>query len=289
MDEIRVVEAGLVPYALAYEWQRGLHRRRVSHEVGDVLLLMEHPHVYTLGRRFAGEHLLLDEGLLAARGIEVHEADRGGSITYHGPGQLVGYLIIDLREMPALGPAEHPDVIRYLRLLEEALIAALVSFGVTAQRRDGLTGVWVGASKLAAIGVNVSRGVSKHGFALNVAADLSYFDGMVPCGIPEATPTSLERLLGQAPAMAEVAREVAGALARSLGRRLVASSLREIGLDAEDGHLAGARLRDEGPMVESPHVLDARGRHPKGAGAGEAWTYRAVRMPEPEPERREVW
>ncbi len=259
MDEIRVVEAGLVPYALAYGWQQELHRRRVSHEIPDVLLLMEHPHVYTLGRRFAREHLLFDEALLSARGIEIHEADRGGSITYHGPGQLVGYPIIDLRGTLTPGSPDHPDVIRYLRLLEEALIGAMRSFGVTAERREGLTGVWVGASKLAAIGVNVSRGVSKHGFALNVSADLSYFDGMVPCGIQEVTPTSLERVLGQAPAMDQVAREVAVALGATLDRRPLPCSLREVGLDTAGERLAGARLPDGGRMVELPGVLGACG------------------------------
>ncbi|MGH2770757.1 MAG: lipoyl(octanoyl) transferase LipB [Actinomycetota bacterium] len=255
MDEIRVVEAGLVPYALAYAWQQQLHRRRVSHEIPDVALLMEHPHVYTLGRRFAGEHLLVDEALLAARGIEVHQADRGGSITYHGPGQLVGYPIIDLREIPALGPPERPDVIRYLRVLEEALIESVRFFGVTAARREGLTGVWVGASKLAAIGVNVSRGVSKHGFALNVSADLSYFDGMVPCGIQEAKPTSLERVLGQGPAMAEVARKVAVTLAAILDRKLATCSLSEVGLSAADEALPDAKLPDEARMGGLPGVL----------------------------------
>lgn len=259
MDEIRVVEAGRVPYALAFGWQQELHRRRVAREIPDVALLMEHPHVYTLGRRFSGEHLLADEALLAARGIEIHEADRGGSITYHGPGQLVGYPIIDLREIPAFGPPERPDVIRYLRALEEALIAAVRTFGVTAERREGLTGVWVGACKLAAIGVNVSRGVSKHGFALNVAPDLSYFEGMVPCGIPEATPTSLKQVLGRAPAMAEVTREVAMALAAVFGRMPVASSLSGLDLSSTDERLPDARLPDEGRMVGLPGVLGACG------------------------------
>ncbi|MGH7425421.1 MAG: lipoyl(octanoyl) transferase LipB, partial [Candidatus Methylomirabilales bacterium] len=183
MQELRIVRAGLVPYAVASEWQEVLCRRRWRDEIPDVLLLLEHPHVYTLGRRFSKQHLLADQAFLAARGIEVQECDRGGSITYHGPGQLVGYPILDLRRprgsRAGNDPEPRPDAIRYLRTLEEALIRAVRSLGVIAGRRPGLTGVWVGEAKLASIGVNVSRGVSKHGFAMNVATDLSYFEGIV--------------------------------------------------------------------------------------------------------------
>jgi len=207
---LRVVEAGLVPYAAALEWQADLHRRRVAGEIEDMVLLLEHPHVYTLGRRFAPEHLLADPAALAARGIELFEADRGGSITYHGPGQLVGYPIVAL-EPPA-------DAIAYLRSLEEMLIRVCADFSVAAGQRGGMTGVWVGEQKLASIGVNVTRGVTKHGFALNVAPDLAFFGGMVPCGLPVEV-TSLERLLGVAPAPERVVASVVRHLAEVLHSR----------------------------------------------------------------------
>ncbi|HEY4939463.1 MAG TPA: lipoyl(octanoyl) transferase LipB, partial [Actinomycetota bacterium] len=141
MKTLTVVVAGTVGYGPALEWQNELYRRRVAGEAEDVMLLLEHPHVYTLGRRFSAEHLLLSPEVLAQRGIEVFECDRGGSITYHGPGQLVGYPVLQL---------ENPDVIAYLRSLEEVLIGAVGDFGIPAERREGFTGVWVGEEKLAA-------------------------------------------------------------------------------------------------------------------------------------------
>lgn len=212
--------AATVPYARAYEWQRILHARRVAAEVPDLLLTLEHPHVFSLGRRFDPSHLLVDQAELAARGVEVHEADRGGSITYHGPGQLVGYPIVDLRASPELTP----DPIAYLRLLERAIINGCAELGVAAGTRQGLTGVWVGRRKLAAIGVNVSRGVSKHGFALNVTTDLDFFSSMVPCGIDDAGVTSLEVLVGESIPVRRVAQIIGRSLADQLGRILVAES-----------------------------------------------------------------
>jgi lipoate-protein ligase B len=230
-----VVDAGTVAYGAALAWQNDLHRRRVAGEIGDVVLLLEHPHVYTLGRRFSAEHLLLDRAGLARRGIEVFEADRGGSITYHGPGQLVGYPIVALAD-PANSPERSsnrgPDAIAYLRALEETLIRAVAPFGVDAGRREGLTGVWVGEEKLASIGVNVSRGVTKHGFALNVHTDLSFFAGMVPCGIQAVRLTSLEALLGQAPPMEEVRDLVVRHLAEVLGARAGWATVEGLGLSA---------------------------------------------------------
>lgn len=256
MNAIWVVDAGTVPYGVADEWQRELHRRRAAGEVPDVLLLLEHPHVYTLGRRFALEHLLLDESALAARGIEVHECDRGGSITYHGPGQLVGYPVVDLRRRGA--PEDQPDVIRYLRTLEEGLIRAVRSFGVIAGRRPGLTGVWFGEAKLASIGVNVSRGVSRHGFALNVTTDLSYFAGMVPCGIPEVRMTSLAEILRLPTALAEVASEVAARLAQVLHRRVVPATAEDLELPGLPAVLPGARMQKGAGVIEFPRKpLDA--------------------------------
>lgn len=206
-----------MPYARAYEWQRILHARRVAAEVPDLLLTLEHPHVFSLGRRFDPSHLLVDQAVLAARGVEVHEADRGGSITYHGPGQLVGYPIVDLRTSPQLTP----DPIAYLRLLERAIINGCAELGVAAGTREGLTGVWVGRRKLAAIGVNVSRGVSKHGFALNVTTDLDFFSSMVPCGIDDAGVTSLEVLVGESITVRRVAQIMGRSLAYQLQRILV--------------------------------------------------------------------
>lgn len=226
LSELWEVEAGRLPYSIADEWQRGLHARRISSEIPDVLLMLEHEHVYTLGRRFLPEHLLLTPDELAQRGIQVYESDRGGSITYHGPGQLVAYPVVDLRD-PA---RRHPDVIRYLRTLEQAIVDTVASLGVEATTREGLTGVWVGNRKLAAIGVNVSRGVAKHGVAINVSTDLDYFRWMVPCGISDGGVTSLEKILGTQIPLADVAALFARSLARALGRRRVRSDPSSLGL-----------------------------------------------------------
>ena len=259
MKTLTVVVAGTVGYGPALQWQNELYRRRVAGESEDVMLLLEHPHVYTLGRRFSAEHLLLSREALAQRGIEVFECDRGGSITYHGPGQLVGYPVLEL---------EDPDVIAYLRSLEEVLIRAVRSFGVAADRREGLTGVWAGGTgnrpgetgeeKLASIGVNVSRGVTKHGFALNVTTDLSYFAGMVPCGIPAVKVTSLERLLGSAPPMEAVQGAVVAELATILGATIRHGTASELGLEldqdldrspAEAVGLPGVTMREEARIL----------------------------------------
>jgi lipoate-protein ligase B len=227
MPPILQIDAGSVVYSAAYEWQRHLHAGRVAGEIPDLLLLLEHPHVFSLGRRFRPEHLLVSLEELRRRGVAVHEADRGGSITYHGPGQLVAYPVVDLRsEQRPFG-----DVIAYLRLLEAATLATVREFGIQAALRPGLTGVWVGADKLAAIGVNVSRGVTKHGMALNVSTDLGFFESMVPCGIPDAGVTSMERLLGEAPPQELVGSVFAGHLAGALGLTLERTELREAGLE----------------------------------------------------------
>lgn len=243
LTSLAVVDAGCVPYGTALGWQNELHRRRVAGEVGDVLLLLEHPHVYTLGRRFSADHLLADRAVLARRGIEVYEVDRGGSITYHGPGQLVGYPIVALDRTGADPTTEGwgPDAVAYLRLLERALIEAVGDLGVDAHAREGLTGVWVGEEKLASIGVNVSRGVTKHGFALNVTTDLAYFAGMVPCGIPSVQVTSLQGLLGTSPAAAHVHDRVVARLAGVLGAAPVPSTLAGLGLTG--------RMRDQVPAM----------------------------------------
>ena len=192
MKPLEVRRLGLVAYADALALQRALVDDRQRNRVPDVLLLVQHPHVLTLGVRNDGRrrHVLASEDQLAARGVEIHESGRGGDVTYHGPGQVVGYPIVDLRP-------DRCDVHRYVRDLEEVLIRTAADFGVVAERVEGLTGAWVGREKLAAIGVRISRWVTSHGFAFNVTTDLTYFDLIVPCGIADRGVTSLERLLGR--------------------------------------------------------------------------------------------
>jgi lipoyl(octanoyl) transferase len=226
MNPLWVVQAGVVPFATANQWQRELHRMRVAGETGDVLLLLEHPHTYSLGRRFQEEHLLTTRERLAEKGVDIEEADRGGSITYHGPGQLVGYPVLDLWRMHPAG--QRLDVIGYLRMLEEVIVDVAKSFGVISGRREGLTGVWVGDAKLASIGVNVSRGVSKHGFAINVATDLSYFDGMVACGVEGGRQTSLSAILCRPVEVAEVAEVVVSIFAKVFYRMPAAVTIESL-------------------------------------------------------------
>jgi lipoyl(octanoyl) transferase len=187
---------GRTEYRAAWAMQRGLAEARRRDLAPDTLLLTEHPHTFTLGRRGTPEHILLDAQGLERRAVAVVPIDRGGDITYHGPGQLVAYPILHLERWGS-------DIVHYVRLLEEAGIAAAAAFGVTAERQPGNAGVWVGNDKLAAIGVRVSRWVTTHGLALNVAPDLSYFADIIACGLHDRGVTSLERLVGAAPTMAE--------------------------------------------------------------------------------------
>src|SRR5215470_12936560 len=182
---VRVLRAGRVDYMAAWEWQRELVRQRSSGAIGDTLMLVEHPHTYTLGRATKEGHLLISRAELERQGIALVESDRGGDITYHGPGQIVGYPILKLSQHGG-------DVLRYLRMLEETIIVALAEYGVSGGRIPGLTGVWVGQEKIAAIGVKLSAsGVTQHGFALNVTTDLCYFQQIIPCGIADKGVTSL--------------------------------------------------------------------------------------------------
>ena len=199
MRTIEVRRLGRVPYADALALQRSLVEDRRAGRVEDLLLLLEHPHVLTLGVRGDGgrSHILATPDALDSRGVEVHETGRGGDITYHGPGQIVGYPIINLQP-------DRCDVHRYVRDLEEVLMRTAASYGLDAGRIAGLTGVWVGQDKLAAIGVRVGRWITSHGFAFNVSTDLEYFDLIVPCGIADRGVTSLARLLGRPPARVEV-------------------------------------------------------------------------------------
>ena len=190
MLEVRCL--GTVPYAEALELQRDLVAARQADSVPDLLLLLDHPHVVTLGvaARRSHANILAPPDVLRRRGVAFHEAPRGGDVTYHGPGQVVGYPILNLRP-------NRCDVHRYVRDLEEVLIRTAGVYGVTAARARGLTGVWVDRDKLAAIGVRLSRWVTSHGFALNVNTDLSYFDLIRPCGIDDRGVTSLAALTGR--------------------------------------------------------------------------------------------
>ena len=192
---------GLVPYEQAWALQKQLAEARRAEFIPDTLILLEHPHVYTIGRSGTRDHVYLTDDELTKRGITCLAVDRGGDVTYHGPGQLVGYPIFDL--------GETPDVGRYLRNLEGCLIDVLADFGVVAGRLEGYTGVWIGdKKKIAAIGVKVSQGITTHGFALNVATDLNLFDHILPCGIPDKGVTSITAELGRAPDMEAVEEAV---------------------------------------------------------------------------------
>ena len=183
-------QLGTVSYVVALELQRDLARRRIAGEIDeDLLLLLEHPPVVTLGRTAKEAHIISSPERLRARGIEVHEVERGGDVTFHGPGQLVGYPIFDLKR-------HRQDLHWYLRQVEEALIVALEEVGIEAERNSGYTGVWTRGRKIASIGVHARDWVTWHGFALNVTTDLSYFDLIVPCGIPQVQMTSVTRELG---------------------------------------------------------------------------------------------
>jgi lipoyl(octanoyl) transferase len=203
MRTLEVRRLGRLSYSESLSLQRELVDQRQRQLIGDVLLFVEHPHVLTLGVRGDGGrgHILASQDELDASGVEVYEAGRGGDVTYHGPGQVVGYPIVDLRP-------DRCDVHRYIRDLEEVLIRVAGDFGVTAERVAGLTGVWVGDEKLAAIGVRIARWVTSHGFALNVGTDLDYFRLIVPCGIEGRGVTSLERLLGHTVAREAVENRV---------------------------------------------------------------------------------
>jgi len=217
-----VVDAGLLPYGPACELQRQLVAARKERAVPDVLLLCEHPHVITLGRNGGREHLLAGDRLLAEKHIELHATDRGGDITYHGPGQIVGYPILDL--------AEHRrDVRWYVEQLEEVMIRTAADYGIAARRVEGRHGVWIdapaGEEKLGALGVHISRWVTSHGLACNVSTDLRYFDWIVPCGIAGKRATSLERALGRPVAREEVRECLTAHFGEVFARRLERVSL----------------------------------------------------------------
>ena len=207
-----LIHLGSMRYAEAMELQQGVVDQRKRGEIPDQLLIVEHPHVVTMGRNGHSENLLASPELLERAGIDFHHTDRGGDVTYHGPGQLVGYPIVDLREWKR-------DVGAYLRALEQVLIETLDEFGIAAGRMQGATGVWVDGAKVAAMGVHISRWVTSHGFALNVDPDLDYFRYIVPCGLRQ--PVTSMRALGCPADREEVTAAIAGAFARVFGRAIM--------------------------------------------------------------------
>ena len=219
---ISLLDLGRLDYPAALALQQQVSARRQQESIGDALLLVEHPPVLTLGRNARREHVVAGDELLARKGISLFETNRGGDVTYHGPGQLVGYPILHLRRFtPPLG------IVEYLRKLEEVLIRACADYGVLTQRAPGRAGVWtmpgglLPEKKIAALGVHVARGVTTHGFALNVTTDLRDFELIVPCGIRDRSVTSIEAEVDIAPSLSQVAHSASRHFGRVFGRQMV--------------------------------------------------------------------
>jgi lipoyl(octanoyl) transferase len=248
MNTCITVDLGLIGYAEACQLQKQLVVARKSHAIENVLLLCEHPHVLTLGRNGKHEHLLASELVLRQKGVQFHATDRGGDITYHGPGQLVAYPILDLT-------AIRKDVGWYVRMLEEVMIRATAAFGIVASRVPGKTGIWVAAThvseeKLGAIGVHLSRWVTSHGFAYNVSTDLRYFDLIVPCGIAGRKATSLEKILERAVARAEALAPIVDNFGEVLGVEMRAVTYPELLAQLRDTESSSAETSlESGPAV----------------------------------------
>ena len=227
MNGCLIVDLGLMGFADAFALQNKLFAARKADAVGDVLLLCEHPHVITLGRNGSREHLLASERILQQKGVEFHSTNRGGDITYHGPGQVVGYPVLHLG-------AIRRDVVWYVRMLEEVMIRVCADFGLAARREPGKTGVWVDqdanreAEKIGAIGVHISRWVTSHGFAFNVSTDLRFFDLIVPCGIAGRAATSLEKVFGRGVERKEVAPNLTRHFGEVFGLEMKAASRQEL-------------------------------------------------------------
>jgi lipoyl(octanoyl) transferase len=219
------VDLGVIPHASACDLQRELVQARKAETIPDVLLLCEHPHVITLGRNGKRDHLRAGSRLLEQLRVEFYPTNRGGDITYHGPGQIVGYPILDLTE-------HRRDVRWYVEQLEEVMIRATTAFGIAGKRLEGAHGVWVdtpaGEEKLAALGVHLRRWITSHGFAYNVSTDLRYFDLIVPCGIPDKRATSLERLLGRAVSREEVVPLLKEQFGKVFGLTMVSMSRHDL-------------------------------------------------------------
>jgi lipoyl(octanoyl) transferase len=213
MNLCHVASLGLVDYQQAWDLQRRLVGQVARAQRSDTLLLLEHPHVYTLGRRGQHQDILLDQSRLQDLGVQVVESDRGGQVTYHGPGQLVAYPIVNLRDWG--GP------LKYVRTLEQVMVSTLADYGLQATLIPGLTGIWVNDAKIGAIGVKISQGVAHHGLALNVHPDLSYFQHIVPCGITDKNVTSMEALLDRPVSLEDVAYTLQFHFGRLMGLRMV--------------------------------------------------------------------
>ena len=211
-------QLGLVDYAAALELQRERVAERKAGTIPDTLLLLEHPHVYTLGRNGGQENILVSPEFLASRGAQVIRTDRGGDVTYHGPGQLVGYPILDLTQ-------HRRDISWYMRSLEEVFIRTARDYGMEAGRSEGAAGVWVGNDKLTALGVHLSRWVTSHGFAMNVNTNLRYFEWIVPCGLHGKGVTSLAKLLGHAVEMEDVVSHLFRHFGEVFGVKIVETAL----------------------------------------------------------------
>jgi len=218
---------GRVPYREAEALQRAAREAIRRGEGADRFFLLEHPNVYTLGRNATPADVLASPAWLAAHGFEVVECDRGGQVTYHGPGQLVGYPVINLSP-------DRRDIRRYVHDLQEVLLRILADYGVAGERREGqeYVGIWLEGAKIASIGVHLSRWITTHGFALNVSTDLSYFTGIIPCGLAQVRMTSLAALTGKTPPLAEVAARAAVHFGTVFGREMVASGLAESAVPA---------------------------------------------------------
>jgi lipoyl(octanoyl) transferase len=226
MHDLWLVRAGTVPYRRAWAWQRALVERRAAGDIGDTVLLLEHPHVYTIGKRGSDGDVLVSDEWLRAQGAEVVHTERGGQATYHGPGQLVGYPITRLDHAKGVWP--------FIARVEDALVDTAADFGLAARGEFGeLTGVWVDGAKLVAIGMRVSRDVTSHGFALNCSTDLARFNAIIPCGMPDKAACSLSSLLGRTVGVDEALPLVERHLAERLERapRLVDPAT--LGLEAE--------------------------------------------------------
>ncbi len=219
-NPVLLFRPGSVPYETAWQEQRDLAAAIREGRAPEALVLLQHPPVFTLGRRARREHLLADPDYLRGLGADVVEVDRGGDVTFHGPGQVVGYPILNLRSR-GLGPAD------YVRRLEALAIDVLARFGIAGERVPGRPGVWAAGGKICSIGVRVQGGVSTHGFALNVDPDLGWFRAIVPCGLPDVVMTSLGRILGRAPALASVEDAVADRFAAAFDASFVFPAERE--------------------------------------------------------------
>jgi lipoate-protein ligase B len=215
--DLAVVQLGVTPYAEALELQLRLRDLRQADEIDDTLLLLEHPPVYTRGRRTEAHDLPMGEDWYRSQGIEVHDADRGGRVTYHGPGQLVGYPIMRILDVPA-----------FVHTMEDAVVAALADEGIDARVRDGLTGIWADDAKIGSIGVHVSRGVTTHGFAVNVDNDLQPFEWVVPCGLDGVQITSVAKATGRYDGLSCFRKRMAYRFAQAHGMRQRITSLERL-------------------------------------------------------------